>query len=398
MKKQFLIFVIFFLAVNVESQIKYVRGDTAYWYKYTEPILKTIGATDFIKSQDDFSFRFRDHGQVVQIIKNNDSIQGTLVNYIFKLGKKDRTIFTKTIINDSIAIKAYDLINKSGVLELDSDNKIDGWGQGCDGITYFIEHADKENYWYKTFWTPSAQDSLKEALIVNDFVNSLSELLELEKNYEIFEQNLPHNGCYSSGGMTRICYIPNNYALGYSGSANLPLGYIVGANIGYIANKEVDFGISISHQFDRNRYYDFSAIFIKGSLLFPNCIGLNDYISYNYRQRKYEDIKKGTKFINHKLLYGLRLKTTFLGVGVDFLNGEKWETGGLVSFNQYIPKSKLTVSSKVSIFKNHFDYVFETSKVFHLNSIKPINGINVGIYYENFTKHGNAGLSFRIML
>ncbi len=398
MKKQLLLFVIFFLSVSAESQTKHVIGDTTLWYRYTEPLLNTIEATDFINSQDDFNFRFRNLGQVVEIRRNKGSIQGTLVNYIFKGGKKRQTIFSKTIINDSIAIKTNDLISKSGILELNSDENIEGWKQGADGITYFIEHTDKDNYWYKTYWTPTSQDSLREVLIINNFVNNLSELLELPKSYEAFKQTLPHNGCYSSGGLAMTCYTSSSYALGYSGSVKLPFGYTAYADIGYITDKQVNFGVLINHQFDTNGYYDFSGTFVKGSLLFRNETGLTDYFFYNYRQRKYEDIKEGTRFINHKVLYGLNLKIISLGLGADFLNGEKSKVGGLMFFQKYISKPKLTISSKASVFKDQFDYLFEASKFFELRSISPIRGMDVGMYYENFAKHGNLGFSCKIIL
>ena len=64
------------------AQTKEIKGDTAYWYKRNVEFQKTLGLKNFEKSQDEFIFRFWNHGQVIEISKDSSEINGLIVNYI----------------------------------------------------------------------------------------------------------------------------------------------------------------------------------------------------------------------------------------------------------------------------------------------------------------------------
>src|SRR5690606_31482374 len=116
-----------------------------------------------------------------------------------------------------------------------------------DWITYIIEHADKDVYWYKNYWTPSAQRNLREALLLEDFVNGFSDTLALYEAYNKFKEMLPRNGCYNDGGMGVICYAGNSSELGYYGSTRLPIGYQVSLQLSNIRRLQTNLGASASH-------------------------------------------------------------------------------------------------------------------------------------------------------
>ncbi len=391
MKCIFIILLLTFITVKAESQTKTILGDTAYWYnRYTVPLLIQTESPIFLDSKNDFNFRLQYYGQIIDIWKNDNQIGGTLTNYIYKLGKRGRTISTKSILNDSVAEQTYQLIYDSGLLNLKSDKEIEGWEQGTDGMTYIIEHSDKNNYWYKTYWTPYIQDSIKEAVIINNFIVDVSSILSLKESYKRFKEKVPRNGCYGNGGMTVTCYQSNNYEVGYSGSAKLPLGYILGLDVGYIGKLKTDFGLSIIHQMDIHGNYDLSTSVGKSNLFIRNKRGINDFALYTYRYRKSDRIEDGTKYQNHKVLYGLNLRSTSLAIGVDVLDTEKSRMGGFFLVNQYIPKPRLGLTSQTSIFENQLDYKIGISKYININTFR---NISVGLYYERFAKHGNLGWS-----
>ena len=52
------------------SQMKEIKGDTAYWYKENFELQKTLELKDLEKSSDEFNFRFRNYGQVIEISKD----------------------------------------------------------------------------------------------------------------------------------------------------------------------------------------------------------------------------------------------------------------------------------------------------------------------------------------
>ena len=169
-KLQIIIIPLLLLVQTIFSQTKEIKGDTAYWYKRNVEFRKTLDLKDFEKSQDDFNFRFWNHGQLIEISKDSSVINGVIVNYIYHTKKANRsqteTFTNKILLTSKQSQNVYNIVQNSKILELPSDKNIEKWSQGMDGITYIIEHSDKKNYWQKNYWTPSSQDSIPEAIIV----------------------------------------------------------------------------------------------------------------------------------------------------------------------------------------------------------------------------------------
>ena len=144
------------------SQTKKIEGDTAYWFNRNKEFQRTLDLKDLQKSTNEFNFRFRNHGQVIAITKDSSSISGNITNYIYHTKKPNRvkteTLSNKISLSPEQAKDIYEIIQNSKILNLPSDNKIENWKKGMDGITYVIEHSDKKTYWLKSYWTPSAQN------------------------------------------------------------------------------------------------------------------------------------------------------------------------------------------------------------------------------------------------
>ena len=91
------------------------------------------------------------------------------------------------------------LIQSSTILSLPTDNLIKGWKQGFDGITYIIEYSTKEQYSFKTYWTPQMQDTLREGKLVQSFVDRIFKLAGAKNIWRIFSKTIPYQ-CYINGG------------------------------------------------------------------------------------------------------------------------------------------------------------------------------------------------------
>src|SRR5690606_9183706 len=86
--------------------------------------------TDFEQSKNDFAFRFRNYGQVVEIMKDSTSFSGTITNYVYyrkKRGVDSKTLFNKENISTEQAKQVYNLIKDTQILDLPSDKDINGW-------------------------------------------------------------------------------------------------------------------------------------------------------------------------------------------------------------------------------------------------------------------------------
>ena len=117
--------ILFFLIFNYGfSQNKQIVGDTVFWYKYAKELEHKIELTDFEKSKNDFSFRFRNYGQVVEIIKDSTKISGSLTNYIYYRRKENserKTLFKKEFLSVAQAQNIYDIVQRADILNLPSD-------------------------------------------------------------------------------------------------------------------------------------------------------------------------------------------------------------------------------------------------------------------------------------
>jgi hypothetical protein len=399
MRKLIILMILLLSLSNAKSQEKQIQGDTTNWYKWNKKLSTQMGLQDFSISKHDFDFRFWNQGQIIEIWKVNDSIQGALTNYIFWSKSKEGPLFEKKIMDSGTAAAIYQIINNSDILDLPTDKMINKWSQGLDGITYIIEHANNKNYWYKTYWTPSAQDSLKEALIVSDFVKKISNILDLKGCYKKFENNVPHKGCYNSGGISQKCYISNSYGIGYYGSTSLPIGYSLSLSLGYIGKLKTDFGLSIIHQLNNQGNYNFSAIIGKSRMFFRKNAELNDFLTYNYRQRKLNFINDSIEYQNHKIFYGLTIKNNFaVAAGVDYFKDGGKELGGLMYSSYWFSKAKLNISGMTSIFKNHIDYIIGLSRSFLFRQKYLIKSASIGLNYEEFLNYSDLNLSVSISL
>lgn len=384
------------------AQTKEIKGDTVYWYKRNIEFQKTLDLKDFEKSQDEFNFRFFNHGQVIEISKDSSEISGSIVNYIYHTKKPNKsqreTLTSKTLLTSQQSKNIYDIIKNSKILELPSDKNIEKWSQGMDGITYIIEHSDKKSYWLKNYWTPTSQDSIPEAIIVLDLVKNLSNTLNLKDDYKSFKKSLPKKGCYNSGGMVNMCYVSNSFELGYSGATKLPLGFYSSYSATYIGETKINGGASFQYNFDNNGFHHLNLQIAKWNIFHKNS-SLSDYITYNYQNRILNINDAKNEFENHQFKYGLNLKKNLgIGFGLDYLSRDYDKIGSLLYASKWFSNPKISTTFSTSLFNNRINYKAEIFKDINFNNTFLVNRISFGIAYEDFMEYKDLYFSFRIQI
>lgn len=391
---------LFFLFFNYSfSQNKQIVGDTAYWYKNAKEFENEIQLTNFEESKSDFAFRFRNQGQILEIIKDDSTkISGTITNYIYyrRRSRDDRKIlYNKEILSVEQAQNIYEIVQNTEILAMPSEKEIKNWSQGFDGIIYILEYADKSTYSFKNYWTPEIQ-KIPEALKLNKFVKNISDTLMLMDSYKLFKENLPkRNGLYDLNGGVITSYTYSTTYLGYSGAAKLPFGFFASYFTSYLGKKEVNLGASIQYSFDTNGFYHLSLRASKSVLFFKE-EKLRDYLFYSYQDRKLKIDKLNNQFQNHQFLYGLYLHNKIeIGVGLDYLKGTNEKVGTLLYASKWFSKPKISTTVSSSIFDNQINYKVDLDRSFNLGDRSPIGNISVGLGYEDFMNYKD--LYFRIL-
>lgn len=384
------------------SQTKEIKGDTAYWYKRNIEFQKSLDLKNFKKSQDEFNFRFWNQGQIIEISKNSSVINGLIVNYIYhtkKPNKSERkTLTSKILLTSQQSKNIYDIVMNSKILELPSDENIEKWSQGMDGITYIIEHSDNKSYWIKNYWTPTSQDSIPEAIIVLDLVKKLSDTLNLKDVYKSFKNTLPKKGCYSSGGMTNMCYVSNSLELGYSGATKLPFGFYSSYSLTYLGKAKINGSASLQYSFNRNGFHHLNFQTAKWNLFYKKS-NFSDFIAYNYQNRTLNINDAKNILENHQIKYGMNFKKNIgVGLGIDYISREYDKIGGHIYAFKWFSKPNISTSLTTSIFKNQVNYKTEIYKSFDFNYKFPIQRISLGIAYEDFMDYKDLYFNVRVLL
>ena len=115
-------------------------------------------------------------------------------------------VFQYSILLDSIANEVDSLIQASNIKTIPDQSSIVEWKTGLDGVTYMIEHADDSAYYFKSYWTPSSQQTVNEAVVVQKFINHLRTLVGAAKYQEYFRSTVPFQ-CWQNDGNTTACRI-----------------------------------------------------------------------------------------------------------------------------------------------------------------------------------------------
>jgi hypothetical protein len=384
------------------SQTKEIKGDTAYWYKRDIKIQKTLGLKDFEKSANEFNFRFRNQGQVVEISSDSSKITGSIVSYIYHSKNSNSsnfdTLTKKIILSPKQAKVVYNIVQTSRILNIPSDREIENWLHGSDGITYIIEHSNKNTFWLKSYWTPSTQNSIPEAKIVLDLVKKLSDTLSLEMSYNAFKNKLPKIGCYNSGGMSQICYLSNVLELGYSGASKLPLGFYSSYSATYLGKTKINAGTSLQYNYNRKGFHHLNFQIHKGSLFYKKA-DFYDFISYNYQNRKVDLNNAINKFKNHQIKYGLNYKKNIsFALGVDYVERGYYKTGVHIFAGKWFSKPNLSSIFTTSIFNKQVNYKTEIFKSFDLNYKVHPRRLSLGLVYEDFMDYEDFYFNVRFII
>ncbi len=187
----------------------YSNGDTSYWYKSEYKRDDKLKLKHLVSDTSNYYFRFRTDGQIIDIWSNNNKTYfGQLTNYTYTYipystnkGKRKVKIHSNHVQLDTSDARQIYRLSKV-ISSIPTEDSILNWQQGDDGIIYTIETSSPNYYYFKTYWTPTYQDStLKEAKQIQSFVDSTYLILNLNKEWESFFNTLKP-GRYNSGGMS----------------------------------------------------------------------------------------------------------------------------------------------------------------------------------------------------
>jgi hypothetical protein len=199
--------------VNIPTSTNYRNEtDTTLWFKWKQALAKQINLKELQASKDTFHFRLWTDIQAIDIwTVDHNSYLGMVTNYaqrydqkLFRKGiyKIDKVFSNQITLDSSKARQIFNLIDTLAIVDIPTDERINGWRQGFDGEEFIIEASTSTQYMFKTYWAPRIfADTLKEAKQIQTLVDGLYKNFKISSYYE--KLNLPQ-GNYQRNGIQGI--------------------------------------------------------------------------------------------------------------------------------------------------------------------------------------------------
>jgi hypothetical protein len=192
------------LAKNIQIT---ADSDTAFWANYYSPIIEKLKLIN--PSLDTDFFRISSSKYFLELSQKSNRI----LFYVHEIWESNQTgeTYIKSFDIDSEQVKKIKLlIDTLEINKIPSGKYISGWAHGLDGITYVFENKNGNNYSFKNYWTPSSQETLKEAQNILTFTNQLDTIIEYSPKRKLFESEIPFYGwTYNGSSMAAIRVISN---------------------------------------------------------------------------------------------------------------------------------------------------------------------------------------------
>ena len=193
-----------------QKEVRFSKdSDTAVWYGYKNNYARQFKLGLIENDTTDYSFRFWSFGLIIKVTSKANQSSGEIIRFVETYpNSKNKKIFTKRYsISPSKAMQVRYLIDSMQIEVLPSDKSIAGWQHGFDGIEYFTEYKKGREYSFKNYWTPTSQDTLKEAIQFQNFVSSLDRILNLKNNSKKFQADIPFDSWTYPGSGTNVLRI-----------------------------------------------------------------------------------------------------------------------------------------------------------------------------------------------
>lgn len=186
------------------------NDDYSTWL--SESLSKLSDQLDLIQLkevQQGLNYRVWFEGQVIEISSNaEDNHEGSITNFAntasFAQSEEIKSYSTSEKIDAPHVNQLLALLNKYEKIDYQNVWRNEKWEIDKVKLLFVIETSSNGSYSIEEVWIPKQDSDIKEVSEYKQFTDSCSELLDLNKKFESFFDNLP-NGCYVTSVHTFRC-------------------------------------------------------------------------------------------------------------------------------------------------------------------------------------------------
>ena len=201
--KSWIFIFIVFTSINTFGQVNKQDGNS-FWREYIVEIMPKINLEDVTLSSKENHLRIWTGNPIIEVWKVGNNAKGQITYWVkevvpSKEEDTNRYYSTKDYLDSNQCNKIMNIASKYSIYTLPSDDGISNWMHGLDGITYFIETKQNNTYRLKTYWTPTAQDGVKEAEVVQSFIDDVLQAVDAENRMNYFQIGNPFYSWTNNG-------------------------------------------------------------------------------------------------------------------------------------------------------------------------------------------------------
>lgn len=395
--------IVFLLSIVFISSLEAQKVDSVYkeYGEAYKALYDQLDLLDFNTPHEDPRLRYRNNGQVLEMVAKGDSMEAWLINYVFEINP--RTLEPLDIVFEKLPLDTgqtevlknifrrhrlylgesqlkaeevfftptYDEHTQLTTLELQWGSKGAVYAQGMGSDSVFFRSSE-QNY--------------------SHLIADLESELSLSSSYLDFMYNLPKKPHYYKGeGMERVNY-DNEVSLSHAlmSSSQFTLGYELTVYIDKIRRSYPNLSIAAGYSSNFNGQRDVSAVLGKGTVLTGTSYTFNDLLSYQYQNRRFQQNSDFQTYVNNTVVYSVSWANLItVGTGVDFLSAEENEVGTLIQGAIGPVFGNFSVGGYASFFENRVDRSLWFSKFVDLKG----GYVGIGLAFENFKGFNDRRLS-----
>jgi len=180
----------------------------SFWKQYIDSDIQKLNLRPFENQHYEKAYRiWKNSYQVVELIKINDTTYlGQLVNYVNKVTKRakgNKTIFQKLIIPDGTVKLLIEKLSSENIENLQDSDKVNGYINGLDGITYVFEISSNNQNRIYSYWEPEnvhyQNSEIIEVKHVRNILNAIKTEMDTERLFAGFIDSLDIGTYHYSG-------------------------------------------------------------------------------------------------------------------------------------------------------------------------------------------------------
>ena len=140
--------------IQVES---FQTPDSSLWFNWKMKLCDPLDLVSIQNSEHKTHFRLWTKRQVIDLWESSEGKKNArLTSWTAEYSKEydfdnQKTHFNAYNLDSLITVLLFNLIDSSSILTIPDSDAIENWSNGHDGITYIIENADADNYFFKSY-------------------------------------------------------------------------------------------------------------------------------------------------------------------------------------------------------------------------------------------------------